>query len=103
MSALAGAQLAGAPPYRLQIVVQTGDTISSHLLAQFGFPAVNNNGLIAFPAGGPNGVGIFTQVRQVVSVGTTIGGIRLNSVSDIALNDNGTVAFAGHAALVSGR
>ena len=85
---------------RSQLLVKTGDIIGGktiQLATNFVMPgpvAINSHDTLAFPATFPGGEGVFTQKKAVVTSGETIDGRTLvGSFRNLAINDNGIVAF----------
>jgi hypothetical protein len=91
---------------RLHKLVAAGDLVpGGGTFDQFGLPAINNKGLIAFPAIVEHGKvlgGIFltgtTALRLLIGAGeTTPSGVMLTRFSErIALSDTDSVAFGAH-------
>jgi hypothetical protein len=76
------------------LLVQTDDTIGGQTLTSFGYPVINDSGVVAFVATYPGGEGIFTQSSLIVKTGDTIGGKTLIGLGQPAINISGAVAFA---------
>jgi hypothetical protein len=76
------------------LLVQAGDSIGGQTLTTFGYPVINENGIVAFFATYPGGAGVFTQTSLVAKTGDTICGRTLIGLGQPAINSGGTVVFA---------
>ena len=76
------------------LLVQAGDTIGGQTLTSFGYPVINDSGVVAFFATYPGGAGIFTQTSLIAKTGDTICGRTLIGLGQPAINSGGAVAFA---------
>jgi hypothetical protein len=79
--------------YQFTLLAKTGDSIGGHVLTSIGNHAINNSGLVVFPASFDGGVGIFTPSGVLVQTGDTIAGKTLTDIGPLRLNNQGTVAF----------
>ncbi len=75
------------------LLAKAGDKIGGQTLTSFGFPAINNDGTVAFVGSSSSGTGIFTQTAVVAKSGESIEGLTLNRFGPPAINGRGTVAF----------
>jgi len=77
------------------LLAGSGETIGGQKITDVGFPAMNNNGTVAFLASFSGGTGIFTQKALLAKNGETIAGMTMASLGTPAINNRGTVAFQG--------
>ena len=90
-----------AGPYKLRIVVQSGDLVDGHNLNGAGGPAFNDNGDIAYEGGlfadtpETEAEGLVMNDEFVVATGDVIGGKSLQVLGEIAMNNNREVVFLG--------
>jgi hypothetical protein len=57
--------------------VESGDAISGQTVTSFGYPVINESGIVAFFATYPGGEGIFTQTSLIAKAGDAICGRKL--------------------------
>lgn len=79
------------------MIIKTGDVVNGRTLDGIGFaPVLNDHGMLAVRGFlDSQASGIFTSDKLLAGTGNKIGGQTLTEVGSPALNNNGTVAFAG--------
>jgi hypothetical protein len=81
------------PNAPIRLLAGNGNTAGGQKIADVGFPAINNNGTVAFLASFSDGTGIFTQKALLAKSGDTIAGATMVHFGTPAINNRGTVAF----------
>src|SRR5262249_34103471 len=76
------------------LLLQVGNRISGQTLTSFGFPVINDRGIVAFFGTYPGGTGIFTQTSLIAKTEDTICGKTVIRLGPPAINSSGEVAFA---------
>jgi hypothetical protein len=79
------------------VIIKTGDVVNGRTLDGIGFaPALNDHGMLVVRGFlDSQASAIFSSNKLLAGTGSTIGGQTLTEVGSPAINNNGTVAFAG--------